>query len=819
MKRLFIALLLVLAVLTARAQHITAAEYFLDADPGPGNGTPTTVGVTGVVVNFAANIPANLSPGFHWLGVRTRDADGHWGFFQRRNFFVQATGANMPVITAAEYFFDNDPGPGNGTPLAINTPGQVANQNFMVPVPSNLPAGTHILAIRVKDQAGHWGLFARYSLTSGGSAATISCPADTTAAATTWECLAVVNGIDPLVSPTGSSYTYSLTGATTNSGTGSASGKVFNTGITTVTYALSSAPATSCSFNVTVSPNMTPAVSIYTPYTWLCSGTAVYFQAFPVHGGLTPTYQWKKNGINVGTNSNLYLDSTLANGDTITVEMTSSIACISQAAVTSNAIVMSVTQTVTPSVSITASATTICTGQQVTFTATPVNGGTPSYQWRRNNQAVGTDSPVYQTSSLANGDSISVLMTTTVPCYSTSNISESNFITMTVSQALTPSVSITASQTTICPGQQVTFTATPVNGGNNPVYEWTVNNNAVGSNSPVFQSSSLVNGDVVRVAMSPSNTCGNPTPVYSNQVTISTGAQVTPAVSITASAQNICAGTAVTFTATPVNGGSAYYEWKLNGVEVGTNSNTYQTSALTNGDAVTCVMTSSLSCASPASVTSNPIMVAVSPSSTFYRDLDGDGYGKLSSGTVQACTAPQGYVSNDTDCDDNNAAVNPGTTETCGNATDDNCNGALDESCPTGLLVLETRTYPLKEGHGGTSAYQVEVRLDAPATAAVMVHYTMVGLDATPGTDYIAGSGWLHIPAGATSGFIPVQIVGDVVKESNERFLLYFTNPVNAALGNGSFSRVIIIDDDKKAKNGFAADAEARLTIPSVARR
>src|SRR3990172_2422389 len=55
----------------------------------------------------------------------------------------------------------------------------------------------------------------------------------------------------------------------------------------------------------------------------------------------------------------------------------------------------------------------------------------------------------------------------------------------------------------------------------------------------------------------------------------------------------------------------------------------------------------------------------------------GDTYGKASV-TTEACTQPPGYVSDDTDCDDGNAAINPGATEVC-NLVDDNCDGNIDE--------------------------------------------------------------------------------------------------------------------------------------------
>ena len=60
----------------------------------------------------------------------------------------------------------------------------------------------------------------------------------------------------------------------------------------------------------------------------------------------------------------------------------------------------------------------------------------------------------------------------------------------------------------------------------------------------------------------------------------------------------------------------------------------------------------------------------------WYRDSDGDGYG-ISVSETWACEAPEGFVANGKDCDDDDPAVNPGAVEVC-NGIDDNCDGEID---------------------------------------------------------------------------------------------------------------------------------------------
>ncbi len=87
---------------------------------------------------------------------------------------------------------------------------------------------------------------------------------------------------------------------------------------------------------------------------------------------------------------------------------------------------------------------------------------------------------------------------------------------------------------------------------------------------------------------------------------------------------------------------------------------------------------------------------------TFYADLDADGWG-LSSSTTLACVAPAGTTARAGDCDDARSAVNPGATEVC-NGLDDDCDGTSDESDAADAATWYTDADGDTYGAAGTGA-------------------------------------------------------------------------------------------------------------------
>lgn len=189
---------------------------------------------------------------------------------------------------------------------------------------------------------------------------------------------------------------------------------------------------------------------------------------------------------------------------------------------TSPAGTINVTANVEPFVVIYPTNDSICVGEAVTFTALPNNaGGTPTYKWYVNGLQAAASGTTFTTSTLQHNDVVSTNMTEYTKC-GKPYTDPSNDVQMTVLQYVTPSVSITASPGgTLPPGQLITFTATPVNGGVNPGYQWMRNgNDVIGATGMIWGADNLNDNDSISVVLISDHLCAQPKTVESNGIIV-----------------------------------------------------------------------------------------------------------------------------------------------------------------------------------------------------------------------------------------------------------------------------------------------------------
>jgi subtilisin family serine protease len=141
------------------------------------------------------------------------------------------------------------------------------------------------------------------------------------------------------------------------------------------------------------------------------------------------------------------------------------------------------------------------------------------------------------------------------------------------------------------------------------------------------------------------------------------------------------------------------------------------------------------------------------------------------------------------------------------NATiaDDTAIGTIvnDDAVPSISVTSKSQS----EGNSGTPNMVFDVQLSNATGAPVTVNYSTADISATAGIDYLATTGTLTIPAGATSATIAVPIIGDTEIEANETFELQLTDPSANATIAAPLAVGTIVNDDAVAVNLSIADA------------
>ena len=446
-----------------------------------------------------------------------------------------------------------------------------------------------------------------------------------------------------------------------------------------------------------------------------CGAGTVAISATPGTGETIDWYSESTGGTLLESGSTSYTTPSISSTTSYYAEArNNTTGCVSS---TRTAVTATVNPLLNANVSITASATTICSGTSVTFTATPTNGGdSPSYVWKKNNLTIaGETTSTYSSTSLVNGDMITCEMTSnSTSCLVASSVN-SNGVTMVVNALPTATISASGA-TTFCAGGNVTLTA-----GTSTSYLWSNNATAASINvsasgtysvtvsnangcsatasiivteltAPTASSTAtsiLCNGGTATVTVTGTGGTGTYTGTgnftvsagtYSYTVTDANGCTSSTSITVTqpalvnaptgTSSQTFCSTLNATLSSISVTGTAVQWYASNAGGSV-----LASTTPLVTG--TTYYATQTIAGCQSSSYLS--VAVTIPVASTYYQDADADGFGTADVSQL-ACTQPTGYVSSSNDCRDAVPTTYPGAPELC-NGFDDNCSGVIDEGC------------------------------------------------------------------------------------------------------------------------------------------
>ncbi|MES2388976.1 MAG: LamG-like jellyroll fold domain-containing protein, partial [Bacteroidota bacterium] len=472
------------------------------------------------------------------------------------------------------------------------------------------------------------GLFAHYKFDeASGSTAADASGNGNTATLVNWGSSNFVTGTLTSLNP------YTLTWSPADGLSATTGNSVVATPTATTTYSLTVTNAGGCSNVITQALTISspPAITLQPLARSVCANESTSFSVSATGSG-TLTYQWQiRNGagswsnVSNGGTSPAYSGATSATLSMATAPGSftdNSFRCIVSGsctpAATSNAALLEMNSASAASVSISADlGTTVCNAEQVTLTATPLNGGNaPTYKWYLNGSEVpGQTAASYTTPAISvSGTNVYCELTSSSSC-ATLGVVTSNTLTFTTTGSLTSSVSLIGSSSPVCPATPVTFTAAATsNGGNAPLYQFKVNGSNVGTNSTVntYTTSSLLAGDIVTVLLTPSRGCASAS--TSSGITVSPAA-VTVAVTVISNISGSTCGSSAIYTANITNGGvSPALQWYKNGSLVsGQTATTYTDAAATAGDDIYVVMSPAGTCYAGSLTSSTYILRGLNP--------------------------------------------------------------------------------------------------------------------------------------------------------------------------------------------------------------
>ena len=370
--------------------------------------------------------------------------------------------------------------------------------------------------------------------------------------------------------------TYQWRRGTTNIGTNSSAYTVQSADVgfsitVTVTRAGHSGSVTSDPADTVTLPPLTGTVSI--------TGNAIVGQTLSANisalgGSGTVSYQWRRNGANIGSNSSSYTVQSADVGSTINVTVTRTGFTGSIPSEPTSTVIFPL---LTGTVNITG---TVQVGQNLTANTNLLNGsGTISYQWMRGGTVnIGTNSNTYNLQAADVGSTITVVVTRA----SNSGSVTSNPTAIVIFPPLTGSVSITG---TAHVGQTLTANTASLGGSGTISYQWRRGTTNIGTDSSTYVVQDADVGSTINVVVTRANNSGSVTSASTATVPV----VLTGTVSITGNAQ--IGQTLTANTASLGGSGTITYQWRRGTTNIGTNNSTYVVAIADVGSTISVIVT------------------------------------------------------------------------------------------------------------------------------------------------------------------------------------------------------------------------------------
>ncbi|PCI45438.1 MAG: hypothetical protein COB41_01660 [Proteobacteria bacterium] len=121
--------------------------------------------------------------------------------------------------------------------------------------------------------------------------------------------------------------------------------------------------------------------------------------------------------------------------------------------------------------------------------------------------------------------------------------------------------------------------------------------------------------------------------------------------------------------------------------------------------------------------------------------------------------------------------------------------GSTPASTSTPAPTVTVTSSSVIEGNAGETSLVFTVDSNITSSQAITINFSTQDGTAQAGSDYIATSGVITFPAGATGGSISVPILGDTAIESDETFTLLLSSPSHASFAGASIIGTIVNDD------------------------